>query len=404
MQDKSMKKNGSGRSPQTEPVRRRRSAWMAAAVMSIPFFIAMYFIFGNTETEQDAGGLKDLPEAQEQYIIGDKREAADREQSEIRAQARMKTLSENAFSLSDPQSEAKAEPQDKRDEIERSRKTYRNLNRQIAAFESRPKENREIERLRKQVDELTERLETDRKKTDDPVEIIERSYAAAAKYFPEISSSRSSQSDAAQRRPPVRAVIRSDSAVSVLRGGNDTSLIVMEADSRNRGFHTPVGFATGDSRSTVQACVNDDQIVTSGETVRLRLLEPMQVGDQILPVNSILYGQVSINGSRMQIGVSGIRWQDRIFPVELSAYDLDGRQGLNIPVSIERDAAKNAAANMGNTFGSSISVARSAGQQAAMDVVRGAISGGTQYLNARLQQVRIKLKAGYRLYLVSKTR
>ena len=205
MQDKSMKKNGSGRSPQTEPVRRRRSAWMAAAVMSIPFFIAMYFIFGNTETEQDAGGLKDLPEAQEQYIIGDKREAADREQSEIRAQARMKTLSENAFSLSDPQSEAKAEPQDKRDEIERSRKTYRNLNRQIAAFESRPKENREIERLRKQVDELTERLETDRKKTDDPVEIIERSYAAAAKYFPEISSSRSSQSDAAQRRPPVRA-------------------------------------------------------------------------------------------------------------------------------------------------------------------------------------------------------
>ena len=364
-----MKKTGSGRSPQTEPVRRRRSAWMAAAVMSIPFFIAMYFIFGNTETEQDAGGLKDLPEAQEQYIIGDKREAADREQSEIRAQARMKTLSENAFSLSDPQSEAKAEPQDKRDEIERSRKTYRNLNRQLAA-----------------------------------VEIIERSYAAAAKYFPEISSSRSSQSDAAQRRPPVRAVIRSDSAVSALRGGNDTSLIVMEADSRNRGFHTPVGFATGDSRSTVQACVNDDQIVTSGETVRLRLLEPMQVGDQILPVNSILYGQVSINGSRMQIGVSGIRWQDRIFPVELSAYDLDGRQGLNIPVSIERDAAKNAAAKMGNTFGSSISGARSAGQQAAMDVVRGAISGGTQYLNARLQQVRIKLKAGYRLYLVSKTR
>ena len=88
MQDKSMKKTGSGRSPQTEPVRRRRSAWMAAAVMSIPFFIAMYFIFGNTETEQDAGGLKDLPEAQEQYIIEDKREAADREQSEIRAQAR----------------------------------------------------------------------------------------------------------------------------------------------------------------------------------------------------------------------------------------------------------------------------------------------------------------------------
>ena len=120
-----MKKTGSGRSPQTEPVRRRRSAWMAAAVMSIPFFIAMYFIFGNTETEQDAGGLKDLPEAQEQYIIGDKREAADREQSEIRAQARMKTLSENAFSLSDPQSEAKADPQDERDEIERSRKTWK---------------------------------------------------------------------------------------------------------------------------------------------------------------------------------------------------------------------------------------------------------------------------------------
>ncbi len=60
-----------------------------------------------------------------------------------------------------------------------------------------------------------------------------------------------------------------------------------------------------------------------------------------------------------------------IIPVELTAHDLDGAEGLYVPDSQERTAAKEAAASIGS--GSApVLVLRSAGQQVAMDLVRGA--------------------------------
>ena len=53
-------------------------------------------------------------------------------------------------------------------------------------------------------------------------------------------------------------------------------------------------------------------------------------------------------------------------------------------------------------MGNSISFARSAGQQIAMDVSRGVIQGGTQLIGKKIRAVRITLKAGYKVLLVAK--
>lgn len=80
-----------------------------------------------------------------------------------------------------------------------------------------------------------------------------------------------------------------------------------------------------------------------------------------------------------------------------------GRQaGLFVPNTAERTAMKEAAANIGGSFGTSISFARSASQQLVMDVTRGVLGGGSQYLATKMREVKVAVKANYQLLLISK--
>lgn len=142
--------------------------------------------------------------------------------------------------------------------------------------------------------------------------------------------------------------------------------------------------------------------VANGSRVKLRLLESLQVGDIPVDENTPLYGTARIEGQRMTIVVTSIESGGNVIPVEMNAYDTDGQKGLFVPNSAERTAAKDALANIGQSFGTSISFARSAGQQVAMDLTRGVMSGGSQYLSAKMREVKVTLKAGYQLLLIAK--
>ena len=88
--------------------------------------------------------------------------------------------------------------------------------------------------------------------------------------------------------------------------------------------------------------------------------------------------------------------------LELAAYDMDGQDGLFVPNTAERTAMKEAAANIGGSFGTSISFARSASQQLVMDATRGVLSGGSQYLATKMREVKVSVKANYQLLFISK--
>ena len=115
-----------------------------------------------------------------------------------------------------------------------------------------------------------------------------------------------------------------------------------------------------------------------------------------------MFGTAAIEGQRLRIVISSIETGGSIIPVELTAYDVDGQSGLYIPDSPERTAAKEAAANIGTGFGTSVSIARSAGQQVAMDVARGLITGGSQYLSGKLREVKVTVKSNYQILLIFK--
>ena len=154
--------------------------------------------------------------------------------------------------------------------------------------------------------------------------------------------------------------------------------------------------------NTIAACISENQTVEQGGRVRLRLLQPLQAGNITVPANSLVTGAAVIRGERLDILISSIEYAGNIIPVQLATYDIDGQKGIFVPGSETRSAAKDAAGTVSESMGNSVSFARSAGQQVVMDLTRGVMQGGTRLIAGRVRAVRVTLKAGYKVLLVTK--
>jgi conjugative transposon TraM protein len=121
----------------------------------------------------------------------------------------------------------------------------------------------------------------------------------------------------------------------------------------------------------------------------------------IIPRNTVMSGTAKIQGERLEITVNSLENDGTILPVELTVYDLDGQRGIFIPNLQELSAAKEIAANMGTSAGTSINLSNDAGEQFLADMGRNLIQGVSQFTAKKLREVKVHLKAGYRVYLLS---
>ena len=183
---------------------------------------------------------------------------------------------------------------------------------------------------------------------------------------------------------------------------SDADFIRAYSQPRNYGFNTAVGTGYAVGRNTIAACIHQDQTLIDGQSVKLRLLEPMQAGSIVIPKNTVLSGAAKVQGERLDITVSSIEYAGNIIPVELAVFDTDGQKGLSVPSSMEQEAFNEAMANIGSGLGTSISFTQNAGQQMAMDVTRGMMQGASGYLAKKFRTVKVKLKAGYKVMLYAK--
>ncbi|MGI4735029.1 MAG: conjugative transposon protein TraM [Janthinobacterium lividum] len=169
-----------------------------------------------------------------------------------------------------------------------------------------------------------------------------------------------------------------------------------QGEAQANGFHT-VGEATPSaSVNSVPAVIHNDQVVEAGSTVKLRLLQDVQLEGHLIPRNSFLYGTCSMAGNRLTIAATSVQYQGNLLPVSLKAFDIDGNEGLNIPGSIDRDALKQGAAQ-GVSSADMLSMSPSLGAQAAGI----AIQTGKALTGRKIKTVKIHLKANYQLLLKS---
>lgn len=222
------------------------------------------------------------------------------------------------------------------------------------------------------------------------LELMEHSYQLAAKYMGNGKDDESlqpdSEDDKGKRKVQPVAQVRRN-VVSSLGGSSD------------RAFTTSVGGKATTRKNTIAAVVAGDQSLINGQSVKLRLTEPMWVGNSLIPRNTMIVGLARLQGERLEVEISSIESNGSVYEVDLQVFDSDGQEGINIPNSMESDALHEIGANMGSTMGSSINLTTNTGAQIASDVGRGLINGVSQYLTKKLRTVKVHLKAGYRVML-----
>lgn len=409
--------------------------WLIYAGMGLLFLVSMYFIFKPSKEQvqaeqQKIGFNAELPDPRGAGIEADKIAAYELEDMRVKQEQKMRTLEDfTAMTTDDEEEEVVEIPEEPRytgssgsssyrdgsssrsNSFSTSTSAYNDINATLDSFYERPREDPEKEALKAELEELKQSMAQQQNSQPtyaDQVALLEKSYELAAKYMPgnaatsegaaeEVETTTRSGKAKAQPVGHVTTPVVSALAQPV----SDSMMIARMAQSVGGGFHTAVGEASKQTaRNTIKACVHGDQTITSGQSVRLRLLEAMRVGKYVLPRNTLITGEGSIKGERLDIEILQVEHNGTIIPVELTVHDNDGQAGIFIPGSMEASAAKEMAANLGQNLGTSISITnQSAGDQLLSEVGRGAIQGVSQYISKKMREEKVHLKSGYTLML-----
>ncbi len=430
-------------SSDAEKLKRRQAVkkYLVFALMFLVFATCMWFIFApsdsdRAEKERQEGFNTELPDPRNAGIVDDKMTAYEQESMRKKREEKMRTLEEmtssdynpNPVSLSgnpstvdipsgvvivDDESGKTVATSSRGGSFSPSQNAYRQINETLGSFYEQPAEDPEKEAMREEIEQLRQSVAQQQQSPGtsyaEQVALLEKSYELAAKYMPNSDNGNARRED--EEKPDngrkVKAVPVGRVSVPVVSSlaqpVSDSVMIARLSEPRNFGFNTAVGDTASQDRNTISVCVHGDQTVISGQSVRLRLLEPMRVGKHELPRNSLITGDCRIQGERLDITISQVEYSGNIIPVELAVYDNDGQPGIFIPGSMEANAVKEMAANMGQNLGTTISITnQSAGDQLLSELGKGAIQGVSQYISRKMRQEKVRLKSGHALMLYQK--
>ena len=391
--------------PLTEEQRQRRRKMIVYPLMGLLFAGSMWLIFSPSdkekeEAQQGMGFNTEMPMPEDKGIISDKRTAYEQARLEESQRERNRSMGDLAslfkekeedseeYSLISPEAEASARcsyggggSSRPRQTIESSQAAYQDINRTLGSFYETPKEDLEKEELRERIKELEAMMEQQTgggSSYNEQVALLEKSYELAAKYMPsgqngqiQANLQQNAQEYAGQnnrnignKAPAMPVGQVAEQVVSTLaQPVSDTAFISSMSKERNFGFHTAIG------------------------------------SSQSIAKNTFVVGTTIVQSERLGINISSLEFQGTIIPVELSVYDSDGQEGINIPNSMELSAVKEVAANMGSSLGSSINISTDTGAQLASDLGKGLIQGTSQYIAKKMRTVKVHLKSGYRVML-----
>lgn len=385
--------------------------------------LSLWFIFAPSDKDKAAeqeGLNKDIPEATVRQLTDNKLksyELGDKSASESETQAEIGRLSD--YFAEEPTSlDAQGQPSSTK--IEGSLQRYEENKRLLSSFYATDPNAEERDALRAENEDLREALRKKESEEDDEEEkqlrLMERSYQMASKYLPkggelpakaflraEERTIVDPEAESALQEPRMEVLAEPKHMVSSLARPMADSTFIQEYGSRERhlGFHSALAQPSSVQPNTLPVVVDHTTILREGDYVALRLLESAHIGELRIPRQSLLIAQAKLGGNRLHLLVKSIEIGGRIIPVKLSAYDLDGQEGIYIPGAEQVSALKEVGANIGGSVGTSFTFASSAKDQIISEAARGVMQGASQLLQKKLRTLQVTLKGGYRLFLVS---
>ncbi|WP_303034898.1 conjugative transposon protein TraM [uncultured Duncaniella sp.] len=374
--------------PTTEAERKMRIKYLVAfPAMFLTTGIILWLIFdsfGDGAQTNTNGFNQNMPEPDAKEIVSDKRDAyATQKDTAVNVAEVVPTID------SIPPQEDVVAP----NQIEQSNQVYQEVQASLEDFYIPEDQSAaQVAELQARIDELEMQNAYAQQQTQQPneVELMEKSYQLAAQY---LGTGNGGQQAVIVDEP------EKERKVMPVNQVNRNVVSSLSTATSERSFSTAVGGKRQNFKNTISACIASDQSVIDGQSVKLRTLEPMWIGNSLLPKNTTIVGLARLQGERLEITIESIEALGCIMEVDLAVYDSDGQDGINIPNSMESDALKEIGANMGSTVGSSINISTNAGAQIVSDVGRGLLNGVGQYLTKKVRQVKVHLKSGYKVML-----
>lgn len=373
--------------PTTEAERKMRIKYLVAfPAMFLTTGIILWLIFDSFDdgSQTNTGGFnQNMPEPDAKEIVSDKRDAYATQKDTVGSVAEVVPTIDSI----PPQEEVIVPNQ-----IEQSNQAYQEIQASLEDFYiPEDQSSAQVAELQARIDELEmANAAVQQQAQPNEMELMEKSYQLAAQYLGTGNGGQAVIVDDSDKK---------DRKVMPVNQVNRNVVSSLSASSSERTFSTAVGGRHQNFKNTISACVATDQSVMDGQSVRLRTLEPMWIGNSLLPKNTAIVGSARLQGERLEITIESIEALGCIMEVDLAVYDSDGQEGINIPNSMESDALKEIGANMGSTVGSSINISTNAGAQIVSDVGRGLLNGVGQYLTKKVRQVKVHLKSGYKVML-----
>jgi len=174
-----------------------------------------------------------------------------------------------------------------------------------------------------------------------------------------------------------------------------SSMMAVTASSGNGFFSLDDDMTASAAQNTIEAVIHETQTLTTGSTVKLRLLNDVFIGGKRIPKDNFVFGTASLNGERLEITIDHIRDGASLFPVSLNVHDMDGMEGVYIPGAITRDVMKQSGDQSLQGLGM-MTMNSSLGVQAAS----AGIELGKNLLSRKIRLVKVQVKAGYKVLLV----
>ncbi|MFN4083980.1 MAG: conjugative transposon protein TraM [Bacteroidia bacterium] len=162
-----------------------------------------------------------------------------------------------------------------------------------------------------------------------------------------------------------------------------------EAPRRRTNTSSSTSSNNSSSPLEIKAVIdNSNRDVKAGSTVRIRITENCNVSGVDIPKNTIISGIANFGNERVQIKVTSINYNGHILPVSLSAFEMDGIEGIYVPGGINQEIKEDAARSGAGSVNKGVTIA--------VPMV-GSISTGA--INKKVQDPSVKISDGHKIIL-----
>jgi conjugative transposon TraM protein len=171
-------------------------------------------------------------------------------------------------------------------------------------------------------------------------------------------------------------------------------LDVAKAENVNSAFNTVQVEKKDDF---IKAIIDQTITGSAGSRLRIRLLEDIKAGKHLIKKGTYIYALISgFQEQRVKLTVTSIMTDNKILPVKLELYDLDGMQGLYVPASAFREFTKELT-DMGQI---QMQSDPSSANQLYMSAIQKLFTSTSTAVSKLIRQNKAKMKYGTFVYLI----